>query len=682
MPNLVPGATKIPLTDRISAAWQALRGQPSNIASFGPATPIAPSPITPAAAPRQFEYPPAVNLSLLPRGEYPKLSLTPFQQLRQLARFYSVAAICIETRINWMCTAKWSVVASNKREQQTRQSECDAVAAFFKKPDRVTPFPAWLRTIMLDMLEIDALTIYRQRDRLGRLLSLDYINGETIKPLLDIRGKTTAYQQILYGYVRGEYTQDGMPAPDPWPVGGDLTYMPRWTSTDSPYGHPPTEAIILLVNMAIRKQTMDLSHFTDGNIPAGFWSPPEGVPMQPEQVRQFEDAFNADLAGLDRERNRIKFMPWDGKYTPTAPFSYTREIDEWLKWETCGAFHIPPAELGDTKNVNKSVGEAQENVAYRHAVLPDAEWLKNVIFDPIICDDLGYRGLEWAWNFGETEDIAKIATVQQGDVKAGIISADESRRLRYPDLDGKAPTPPAPAAPAPIAQLAKAATHTGAMVALMVPRAVAKRLVHMIDPLVDGDTEPAEDLHITLAYLGDTRDADVGGNYFHCKQAIGEVASRMPPIEGVLNGIGRFHAVEGAGVHALWVAFDAPELPKWRQELIEALQAFSVPVDDDHGFTPHITLAYIPKDAETPNVRLPNSPIMIDTLTLAWGDDRQEWPLLGKRVQKAETVTTATGLVADDRAPRRKRRRRKRAAPTLDQAVITQAQELYRQVRG
>jgi hypothetical protein len=70
--------------------------------------------------------------------------------------------------------------------------------------------------------------------------------------------------------------------------------------------------------MAIRKQTRDLSYFTDGNVPPAFWAPPDGVNLQPDQVRQFEDAFNADLAGIDRARNQIKFMPWNGKVQETA----------------------------------------------------------------------------------------------------------------------------------------------------------------------------------------------------------------------------------------------------------------------------------------------------------------------------------------------------------------------------
>jgi hypothetical protein len=585
MPNPTPGAQQLSLVDRVAAVFGYQRRAPDlSQAQFGPGTPIEPAPIAPGQTPRQFEYNSGVNLSITPRQEYPKLALTPFQSLRNLARFYDVASICIETRINWMCSANWSVTARDKRTQATMQPICNQVERFFRRPDRVTPFPTWLRTVLLDQLEIDALTIYKQRDRLGRLHSLDYIDGATIKPLLNERGKTAAYQQILYGYVRGEYTQEGMLAPDPWPAGGDLLYLPRWTSTDNPYGRSPIEQIILRVNMAIRKQTIDLSYFTDGNVPPAFWAPPDGVNLQPDQVRQFEDAFNADIAGIDRARNQIKFIPWNGKVQELRPFHYGRELDDFMLEVTCASLHIPKNELGMTDKVNKASSQEQEDVAFRHAVAPDAKWLKEVLFDPIISDDLGHPELQFDWNFGKAEDEAANAQTEQADIAAGVITADESRRRRYPDLDGKAPGPPqAPAGPL-VTKLwngfdvIKGGGHAGAIVALMLPANVAQRLIRAVDSAIDSDPEPAKDLHITLAYLGDTSDPDVAGNYFHCKQALNEVSRRMPPISGVLNGIGRFHQDEGSGTQALWAAFDSPELPAWRQELIEALGALSVPV--------------------------------------------------------------------------------------------------------
>ena len=64
--------------------------------------------------------------------------------------------------------------------------------------------------------------------------------------------------------------------------------MPR---TDSPYGTPPAEDIILTVNTGLRKISQD-PHFTDGNIPPMIANPPDAT-LDPKQLQQFEEWFNA-----------------------------------------------------------------------------------------------------------------------------------------------------------------------------------------------------------------------------------------------------------------------------------------------------------------------------------------------------------------------------------------------------
>lgn len=455
MPELTPGAKRISLVDRIRA-FRNPYGLPASGSQddptkpekldnlpFSPGTPLEPMVVTQDAAPRRFQYPVAVNTVQRPRTEYyGSLDLTPFDQLRRLARLYDGASICIETRLNWLTTVKWSVVARDRRRQAELQPICNLVEKFLRKPDGVTPFPIWLRQIMTDQLELDALTIYKQRDRAGRLIALEPIDGATIKPLLDARGRVAGFQQNLYGYVRGQYEQDGREIPDSWPNGGDLLYLPRWSTTDSPYGRGPTEQIIIRINTALRKQLRDLSHFTDGNIPPGFMFPDKDFSISPEQYREFEDAFNADLAGVDRALNQIKFVPFQGRYQETKPFQYSKEIDEWLLELACASYHIPKTELGMTDTVNKASSIVQQDVAFRHAVEPDTLWLKQVIFDPVIADDLGYPELQFDWDFGQAEDIAAGAATEQQDIQLGVISPNESRRRRYPDLDGDAPGPP------------------------------------------------------------------------------------------------------------------------------------------------------------------------------------------------------------------------------------------------
>jgi hypothetical protein len=434
------------LAGRLGAAWDALRGH-----SFGPGEPIAPqaSEAEREQGPRQFEYPVGLNSQTSPRTEIP--GLTPFAQLRNLARLYPPAAICVRTRIEEFQGLRWSIVAKNKRHQSTLQAHCDAAESFWKIPDKMNEFPSWLAMILRDCLEIDALTLFPRLDRAGRLYALEPIDGTTIKPLLDARGRVGGYEQVLYGMpwtLSERATTD--PAERlalPYFTTGELIYRPRMPRTDSPYGMAPTEDIILNINMGLRKMSGDLAHFTDGNIPPMLITPPDAK-LDPKQVAQFEEWFNAVLAGNDSMRSRAKFLPWPADVKELRTFSYATELDLWMLQLTFAAFGVPPQEAGFTQDVNRATADAQENINERRGLKPLAFWLKGlfdlVIQRPVEQGGLGMPALEWQWEFGESEDKAALAGIHASDIQAGVISPAESRTLRYGDvLDG--PPPPAPA---------------------------------------------------------------------------------------------------------------------------------------------------------------------------------------------------------------------------------------------
>jgi hypothetical protein len=129
---------------------------------------------------------------------------------------------------------------------------------------------------------------------------------------------------------------------------------------------------------------------------------------------------------------------------------YESSLDEWMLKITCAAFGVPPSEIGFTADVNKATSEGQAQITYRRGLGPLTVWLKQMLFDPIVQSPqyLNQPQLEWFWDFGETESREKEAQSQQADVAAGVITANESRRLRYPDLDGSAPTPAIGSTPA------------------------------------------------------------------------------------------------------------------------------------------------------------------------------------------------------------------------------------------
>lgn len=425
------------LAGRLGAAWDLLAGRP-----FSPGLPVEPDPVTNGQTPRQFQFMVGQNTSRFPRGEnFKGASLTPFDQLRQLASTYDVASLCIATRVEQMQGLQWSIVPKDKRKiGDTKVMErIEALTHWWMYPDRINDFPTWVGMLVYDILSIDAMTLYRRHTRSGHLYALEIVDGGTIKPIIDERGRTVGYQQVMWGETISNYTRAYADAPDEqiFLTPQDLIYRPRYGRSFTPYGFPPTEWIILRVNTALRKQTQDLAHFTDGNIPAMLAAPPDGL-LDPQQLREFEELFNADLAGVDRARAKIKFMPFNPNLTPLSPFNYSTEVDEWMMKVTCAAFGVTPSELGFTADINRATALAQESITYRRGIEGMAQWLKTM-FDRIIHDDFASPDMEWQWNFGKTDDRMLLAQLDQLYTGMGVLTPDEVRSMRFGSLLGQSP---------------------------------------------------------------------------------------------------------------------------------------------------------------------------------------------------------------------------------------------------
>lgn len=158
------------------------------------------------------------------------------------------------------------------------------------------------------------------------------------------------------------------------------------------------------------------------------------------------------------------------------------------------------------------------------------------------------------------------------------------------------------------------ADTSGVMICLVPPRDLLEKLALADDP----DAEPVDQMHITMAYLGDGADLDRPT----VEQAVEEWAVRWGPLTGRIGGYGIFLNNEDKVLVAL---IDAPGLEKAREDLIDTLAAHGIVAADDHGYTPHLTLKYS-GEANTPDV--PDNPPegvlgewQVEAVTLSWGDE-------------------------------------------------------------
>jgi hypothetical protein len=340
---------------------------------FGPGTPITPGAINPVREdgrpdPRRYEYQVAQNINVT------ETRLVPFKTLRASADQIDILRRCIEVIKNKVTGLDWDIVlgtdASEKiaatsggdhvramakaREKYT--DEINRMRMFWENPDRANglTFSDWLMIALEEILVIDAWAIWPQRSVGGDLFGLQILDGSTIKPLLDDRGMrpmapNAAFQQILYGFPRAEFTaNDDDPSADGEFTADDLQYLVRNRRTTSVYGFSPTERALPLADIYLRRQQWIRAEYTDGVLPELMFTTDENWGTNPDLLRAYENIFNDDLAGQTQQRKRLRLLP--AGMTPVQFEGYGEKfkdtLDDYLITSICGHYGVQPAEIG------------------------------------------------------------------------------------------------------------------------------------------------------------------------------------------------------------------------------------------------------------------------------------------------------------------------------------------------
>jgi 2'-5' RNA ligase len=169
--------------------------------------------------------------------------------------------------------------------------------------------------------------------------------------------------------------------------------------------------------------------------------------------------------------------------------------------------------------------------------------------------------------------------------------------------------------------------QSSVFIGFFLPPAIAEQLA-----LPDG--QPADRLHLTLAFLGAADKLDLT----QLEEGLALWAKREIPVTGRINGLGRFSETSVEGQHAFYASFDAPRLAQFRQNLVGELAWMGFPANQEHGYTPHITLQFLAAGDPSPLIGIAPIEITFDTLTLAIGDRRIEYQLTGAPTEKSQTA--------------------------------------------
>jgi|GEM_PF-1203172 len=431
---------------------------------FGPGYPLVPDPLDALgpegrSLPRRTQYLVSANLQLIDRR-------IPWSVLKGIADDVDVVQRCIQivqdaiVGLNWswgfspmilqQIMAETGETNTSKATAYARDKygeELHRVQTFFQYPDRRMgfTFSQWLTDIIYSHLVYDGIVIYPQYNLGGELESLSTIDTSTIKILLDNQGfiprpPAPAFQQILYGFPRGEYTAEDINGDGQIPNGyqsDQLAYYIRRPHPSSIYGYSQVEECVNIATLYMQRQAWLHSEYTHGATPRLFMETAGTETWTPEQLAYYEQIMNDRLSGQTQRRQQMFMLRPGMKPTEMKQMDemYKNTYDEWLIMQIGSKFGIPSGQLGI--KAPASLGGGASNIKGQtdasEAFATDA--LRNFLIDCI--NDMARRFLGVGPELtvtctggSDNDDNVQRAQADASDVSAGIRTRNEIRAER------------------------------------------------------------------------------------------------------------------------------------------------------------------------------------------------------------------------------------------------------------
>lgn len=351
----------------------------------------------------------------------PDNSISP-EILRRFSVTHEVSRICINARKRQIAQLDWDItpLKSSGIKAGDVTKETELVKQFFKHLGGYKSRFRGLQDIMVeDLLTLDGISLYKEKDAAGRLLWLKPVDAATIKLVVDQWGNTpeppnVAYRQYVRGQMMAEFTAD------------QLIYDMMNPRSTTPYGLAPLESLIIVVSSALRSSIFNLDYLTYQNIPEGLLEMPEGWGQS--MIDEFQDAWDSLVSGNSEASSKLRVVPSGTKYAATKKpddMAFDK-FNWWLMEITCAMFDIQPHEIGFTDTANRATAKQQDQVTLRKGIVPLAQMLKE-IWDEVIQVDLGFPQLEFTYMGLEDENDLLDAQAMQIRLATGQMSIDEAR---------------------------------------------------------------------------------------------------------------------------------------------------------------------------------------------------------------------------------------------------------------
>ncbi len=361
--------------------------------------------------PRTYDYRVGRNITTETRPDR-----IPFATLEQVFTGYDIAQTCAR---HILADLRSMPLQYSPMEGFTGKVEKEITQArkFLSKPDGHNPWAVWLSPFVMDVLMYDAGTLWRDRDRAGRVTAIKVADGTTFAPMLDYFGDypkppAPAFQQFIQGI------------PWDWLTTEDLIYFPQWRIANSPYGVAPIETVLINANTDVRLQMFFLQFFTAGAVPEMFIEAPPDM-TDPDALAEFEETFNARLEGNQAARHGLKWLPAGSK---PNPYKQIEQIDpkiaEYVMRRTIAAFGLVPQDLGVVQDVNRSTADTQVDTQFRISSKPNTAHYESIL-NMVLQEDLQLPVQVHFDDGREKEDRLMEAQAHQIYVSIGAESPDQ-----------------------------------------------------------------------------------------------------------------------------------------------------------------------------------------------------------------------------------------------------------------
>lgn len=359
---------------------------------------------------RQWDFQVGRNINYQPRSG----DKITFNMLRALARNSEIVRFAIETRKDQLCSQPWQIKGKDGSNVDEDDPRIKKWTAFFSKPDGQNKWSDWYRILLEELFVTDAVTIWRQPNRVNGLARLRLLDGSTIFPLITDQGyrpepPDPAFQQVLKGVPKSNYTTD------------ELLYPVRNARIYTPYGYSPVEQCIMSMKQDIARSESQLAYFTVGSVPDAYMVMGEQIPS--DKVTAYGEYLNGILSGNIQGKRTMPVAPFGTKIEKLKEQVLKDDFDEWIARKICFALSIPPTPF--IRQMNRSTAESGKESALEEGQGPVMDWTAELIGS--IMQFEGDDDLEFSFLDDKELDQAVQSTILVAQVGAGLMTRNEAR---------------------------------------------------------------------------------------------------------------------------------------------------------------------------------------------------------------------------------------------------------------